>query len=156
MRKPSADRVLTALMGLVSLFVGASLALVAYVLAGKIGEDHRATLDRRVTAVVFDKRVVNEGGGPNGGTRTDTLVRYELGDKRYTSRLRRGSSGGEVGDTVEVAYDSERPDRPYTVAYAESEPPSDASRITGVVLFSLFALAMLGGGALLLLTGGDL
>ncbi|MFG3405125.1 hypothetical protein [Streptomyces sp. NPDC048142] len=61
-----------------------------------------------------------------------------------------------MGDTVEVAYDSERPDRPYTVAYAESEPPSDASRITGVVLISLFALAMLGGGALLLLTGGDL
>lgn len=156
MRKPSADRVLTALMGLVSLIAGASLALVAYVYADKIGEDHRATLDGRATAVVFGKRVVNQGGGPNGGTRTDTSVRYRVGDKRYTSTLRRGGSGGEVGDTVQVAYDSDRPERPYTVAYAESEPPSDASRITGVVVFSLLALAMLGGGALLLFTGGGL
>ncbi|WP_146063439.1 DUF3592 domain-containing protein [Streptomyces sp. SM11] len=154
MRKPSADRVFTALLGLVSLIAGATLALVAYVLADEIGEDHRATLDRRVTAMVFDKRVVNEGGGPNGGTRTDTFVRYQVGDKRYTSTLRRGSSGGEVGDTVQVAYDSDRPERPYTVAYAESEPPSDASRITGVVLTSLFALAMIGGGAHFLFTGG--
>ncbi|WP_181009122.1 hypothetical protein [Streptomyces sp. SM11] len=38
MREPSADRVLTALWGLVSLITGASLALVAYVYADKIGD----------------------------------------------------------------------------------------------------------------------
>ncbi|WP_158239601.1 DUF3592 domain-containing protein [Streptomyces carminius] len=139
-------------LGLLCLFSGGVLALVTAVTAADVGKEQRVDFDRRTDAVVSERRT-QHGGGPNGPV-TVVLVEYTAGGKPHTARLSGGAerTGLRAGDVVEVVYRADRPDRPYTREYAESEPPGVVGQIVGVGIVALACVLFLGLSIPLLLS----